>query len=98
MPLFWERVGVIGKMSWIAMLFVLFAVEYRAIDKEREEARSQFTAIVTGLTTSMEQNQPQFNTTMEKTSRMLELSKESLDHITGGNEYCYIAPAPTETR
>jgi len=34
MPLFWEKVGIAGRMSWIAMLFVLLAVEYRAIDKE----------------------------------------------------------------
>jgi hypothetical protein len=34
MPLFWEKVGTVGKMSWIAMLFLLLAVEYRAIDHE----------------------------------------------------------------
>ena len=34
MPLFWEKIGVFGKMSWIAMLFLLLGVEYRAIDKE----------------------------------------------------------------
>jgi hypothetical protein len=37
MPLFWEKIGVAGKMSWIAMLFLLLGVEYRAIDKEHHD-------------------------------------------------------------
>jgi hypothetical protein len=37
MPVFWEKVRVIGKMSWIAMLFVLLFAEYRAIDKDRAD-------------------------------------------------------------
>ena len=37
MPLFWEKIGVVGKMSWVAMLFLLLAVEYRAIDKEHKD-------------------------------------------------------------
>lgn len=37
MPLFWEKIGIVGKMSWIAMLCVLLAVEYRAIDKEHHD-------------------------------------------------------------
>lgn len=31
---FWEKVGIVGKMSWILMLFLLLGVEYRAIDLE----------------------------------------------------------------
>jgi hypothetical protein len=53
MPLFWERMTVAGKMTWIAMLFVLLFAEYRAIDNEhktyaedqktaREEERKSF--------------------------------------------------------
>lgn len=37
MPLFWEKATVFGKMFWIVMLFVLLAVEYRAIDKEHRD-------------------------------------------------------------
>lgn len=37
MPLFWEKIGAVAKMSWIAMLFLLLAVEYRAIDKEHAQ-------------------------------------------------------------
>ncbi|MFZ0278384.1 MAG: hypothetical protein WA254_07950 [Candidatus Sulfotelmatobacter sp.] len=46
MPLFWEKIGVVGKMSWIAMLFLLLAVEYRAIDEEhRKNDLAQQTAL-----------------------------------------------------
>jgi hypothetical protein len=38
MPLFWEKMRVPGKMAFVAMLFLLLAVEYRAIDKEHAEA------------------------------------------------------------
>jgi hypothetical protein len=38
MPLFWDKVGSVGKMFWVAMLFVLLGVEYRAIDKEQQES------------------------------------------------------------
>jgi len=42
MPIFWEKVGSVGKASWLAMLFLLFGVEYRAIDKEHADyAREQ---------------------------------------------------------
>ena len=37
MPLFWEKIGVFGRMSWIAMVFLLLGVEYRAIDKEHHD-------------------------------------------------------------
>jgi hypothetical protein len=37
MPLFWEKIDVIGRMSWVAMLFLLLGVEYRAIDKEHHD-------------------------------------------------------------
>jgi hypothetical protein len=95
MPLFWERVGVFGKMFWILMLFVLFAVEYRAINKDREEATAQFQEIIAGFTVSMQQNQAHFNATVEEANRLLQLSRKTLEYITGGNAYCYIAPVPT---
>jgi hypothetical protein len=42
MPLFWEKVGRAGRMSWIAMLFLLLFVESRAIDKaSAESARAE---------------------------------------------------------
>jgi hypothetical protein len=38
MPLIWEKVGVVCKMGWLAMLFCLLFVEYRAIDKDHKES------------------------------------------------------------
>lgn len=37
MPLFWEKIDVAGRMSWIAMLFILASVEYRAINQDQQE-------------------------------------------------------------
>ena len=37
MPLFWDKMASFGRMSWVFMLFVLLAVEYRAINKEHYE-------------------------------------------------------------
>jgi hypothetical protein len=37
MPLVWEDVAAIGRASLILTLVVLFAVEYRAIDKEHKD-------------------------------------------------------------
>jgi hypothetical protein len=41
MPLIWEKAGVVCKMTWIAMLFVLLSVEYRAIDRDHDDAVKQ---------------------------------------------------------
>ncbi|MGA8151812.1 MAG: hypothetical protein WB952_12740 [Terriglobales bacterium] len=65
MPLFWEKIGVAGKMTWVAMLFVLLAVEYRAIDKDRDdfaaaeakrqkEERQEFSKIGDAITTNVQ--------------------------------------------
>jgi hypothetical protein len=43
MPLVWEKVGLLCKMGWIAMLFVLLFVEYRAIDKDRRDSSEMLT-------------------------------------------------------
>ena len=43
MPLVWEKVRVLCKMGWIAMLFVLLAVEYRAIDEDRRRSSDELT-------------------------------------------------------
>jgi hypothetical protein len=41
MPLVWERSHVILKSAWVATLFIVFFVEYRAIDKDREDFAEQ---------------------------------------------------------
>jgi hypothetical protein len=37
MTLFWEKHNVILRSAWIAVLFIIFSVEYRAIDKDRRD-------------------------------------------------------------
>ena len=65
MPLFWDKVGIVARMSWIAMLFLLLAVEYRAIDKDRadfakdearrrQEENQKFADIGTSITTNVQ--------------------------------------------
>jgi hypothetical protein len=44
MPVFWERVGIVAKMPWIAMLFLLLGVEYRAIDKDKRDSTDYLTS------------------------------------------------------
>jgi hypothetical protein len=99
MPLFWEKVEVAGKMSWIAMLFVLLAVEYRAIDdehhKNEEAQKAALTAIGNGFTGLLQQSQQQFETTvaqqqadfdatMRKTNTLLQSTKH-LSQMTSDN-------------
>jgi hypothetical protein len=92
MPLFWEKVGVIGKMFWIAMLFALLAIEYRAIDKDRMDGaaaenqrrtaeNAEFQKIADGLTTSIRQSQEQFVATMDKSNRAIGLQMTAVDEL-----------------
>jgi hypothetical protein len=84
MPLFWEKIGTGGKMSWIAMLFLLLAVEYRAIHKDRDdfakaetsrrdEENRQFSAIGDAITSNvdriMKQSDAQFKETLTQQSK-----------------------------
>lgn len=66
MPLFWEKVGVVGKMAWIAMLFLLLAVEYRAIDKDHEDSakaqREELNSIGEGFKGVLTEQQNNFST------------------------------------
>lgn len=94
MPLFWEKAGVIGKMAWVAMLFLLLGVEYRAIDKDRSDAataegkrrdaeNTQFQTIANGITTSLQQSQAQFDATMKGVN-------QDIRTATGGASFCYM--------
>jgi hypothetical protein len=84
MPLFWEKIGTAGKMSWIAMLFLLLGVEYRAIDKDRHdfteadtirrnEENHQFSVIGETITANVDkilkQSDAQFKETLAQQSR-----------------------------
>jgi hypothetical protein len=94
MPLFWEKIGVAGKMSWIAMLFVLLAVEYRAIDKEHRdniEAQKQigegFKNVLTDqqekFSTLIQQSQTQFQETVQKQQEQFRAMLGGFTKVTG---------------
>jgi hypothetical protein len=52
MPLFWEKIGGVQRMFWIALLFLLLAVEHRAINKDQQELAGTFQGIAGQLNES----------------------------------------------
>lgn len=46
MPIFWEKSKKWARAIWIAMLFLLLGVEYRAIAKDRQEFANQFSNLL----------------------------------------------------
>ena len=82
MPLVWEKIEVAGKMAWIAMLFLLLTVEYRAIDRDRQiatsaedarrkEEREKFQAIADGIKQTIETSESEFQATMSRSNTIL---------------------------
>ena len=105
MPLFWEKVGTIARMSWIAMLFLLLAVEYRAIDKDRadfardETSRRQqedqkFSDIGTAITNNVQKlldhSDSEFAKTMARSDTIMWGVADGIKTQTGGNSFAFI--------
>lgn len=93
MPLFWDKIGTVGKMSWIAMLFLLLAVEYRAIDKEHQEnidAQKEiakgFDKVLTDQQASfaalITQSQDQFQHTIQQESAQFKTTMDRFSRVT----------------
>jgi len=80
LPLFWEHISVFAKMSWIAMLFLLLGVEYRAIDKEhRENALAQQEALKTigdGFTKVLTDQKNSFSTLVTQSNEAFKQTTE----------------------
>lgn len=68
MPLFWEKVGIIGKMLWIGMLFILLFAEYRAIDKDQKDRQTDITNQQNNFSNLMTQNQKEFQEEVDRLS------------------------------
>jgi hypothetical protein len=105
MPLFWEKVGTIARMSWIAMLFLLLAVEYRAIDKDRadfardeayrrQEESQKFSGIGTTITNNVQKlldhSDSEFAKTMARSDAIMSGVVDSIKTQTGGNSFAFI--------
>src|ERR1700756_2681040 len=46
MPIFWEKSKKWARAIWMAMLFLLLGVEYRAIAQDRQEFANQFRSLL----------------------------------------------------
>jgi hypothetical protein len=93
MPLFWDKVAVLGKMAWVAMLFVLLAVEYRAIDKEHQESaeaqQENLREIGNGFEGVLSSEQTNFSslikTSQENFSKLIEGEQRHFESILTGS-------------
>lgn len=89
------------KVAWILIVFALFYVEIRAIDKDRyqhdkeqiairNDETSAFQSIADGIRTSINNNQKAFDATMGRMGELATLSNEGIKTITGGDSFCYM--------
>jgi hypothetical protein len=105
MPLFWEKIGTIARMSWIAMLFLLLAVEYRAIDKDRadfarnearrrQEENQKFADIGSTITDNVQRlldhSNSEFAKTMARSDAIISGVADSIKTQTGGDSFAFI--------
>lgn len=92
----WEKIG------WVLAAFLLFFVEVRTLHKDREEQNAAFlSARLAGqrnfdqtareFNTTITQAQKHFDATMARSDKLLGISREGLDDITGGESYAFIA-------
>jgi hypothetical protein len=108
---FRKEPSVPEKAVWIALITLLMIAEIRNLYIADAEQSRTFGAITSGLQaaaqgldatstrldTTARMERAQFDATMAKSNKLLQVSKESLEHITGGNAYCYIVPLPAAT-
>jgi hypothetical protein len=82
-------VGLMGAEVW------MMGIDRQANeDQQRQSNTTQlkgFADIGQGIKGQILQNQQHFDATMAKSDRLIGLSKESLDNITGGDSYAWIA-------
>jgi hypothetical protein len=83
-------------------MFALLMLEIKSVyqdrnehDQQQAEARERetksFESIAGGIEGAIQQSQKDFEATMKKSDRLMGLQKESLDNITGGDSYAWIA-------
>jgi hypothetical protein len=94
----WEKTG------WICVAFLLLVAEVRALYRDREEQNATFISarlaedrnfgqIANGIDATIAGAQKQFEETMKRSNALLGISRESLDNITGGDSYTFVAAA-----
>jgi hypothetical protein len=98
MPLFWDKVGPLARMLWIAMLFTSLSVEYRAIDKDRsdfadaeecrrKEENQQFANIGTAITDNVQKlldnSNAQFNDALREEAKRFATTMRQFGRVQG---------------
>ena len=99
---------LLEKAAWVVILVAFTVLEVRAINRNDEENRKardrqneSFNAIVQKLESSARTSEGQYASTISHvddvlgtTESVANLAKESLEDITGGNSFAYLAPQP----
>ena len=104
------------KVLWTLIVFSLLYIEIRAIDKDRAtvaqeqerdraEQNKRFSEIAGGITGAIEESQKQFQTTMARSDRIVNLERsaitkvgESIKTQTGGDSFCFVSFTPQESQ
>jgi hypothetical protein len=85
------------KLSWMVALFAFLYVEIRAIDQDRADSDRKLIQAKkdedASFATILSQNQAAFNATMSKMQSLADMSRESVDSMTGGDSYPSISSA-----
>lgn len=97
----WER------SLWFVVLVCFAIIEIRAINHDREQAAGEFTEIVSGLKTSVDQGKTaivglettikegreHFDTTMQRSGAIMNGVGRSINTMTGGDSYLWFEPS-----
>jgi len=95
------------KFIWILVVFAFAFIGFKSIDNDHERRKQEQAAADSALQQNFDnllgtqhkefmemlaQNQKHFESTMDRTEKIVGLSRQSLDQITGGGQYCYVTP------
>ena len=91
------------KTCYLILVLWLAGVEYHAINKDhfetvakdesrRKEQNDQFQTIAGDIQAGISKGADQFTTTMNASKRNLDLTRYSLNQITGDDQFCYLMP------
>lgn len=96
-----REMKAVGKISWIFLLVSMLVIEFHAIDKDRSDnddkqakffalQQTGFSSIASGVQTSIDNSQKQFDISMKETEKVFGKTQEAADSVTGGDSFAYI--------
>ena len=97
-----EKIGSREKVVWTLVMFALLGLEVRTLYRDRDELEKehahteceeteQFRSIAAGLSTAISTEEKQFTATMAKSEVNAKLARKSIDLVSGGTSFCYLA-------